>query len=440
MLPQQNRIFDDLYEVERNKRKAAESGTQDLMDLLRVIAMRMDGLHYEQMCKEDPTIPARWSIFDWKKYFLSIQPPASNSGNDWGGHTRNSKPADNFAEENIHLRAAKAKLQEQLDEAQVELMKIKNAPTRNAKKHKLTAVPAANTPPGDQGIPKSTVKNDEALPITTTDPALAAQALKEPSSYAGILMDFQKFLLHPVQPPEEYALLSSDGRSWQRYTGIIYLLGKWGITSKIEIDALVAQANGISSGSGSIRNTLERLAEYKYLHTQVLVMDKIGVALRFYRLTEEGRALYKAITREDAAESEWTRLDKHTTSDSSEENTCACLAFAMHARRRGWGFRVLTGEGILFTANMQVKRDQENFNVRLVLKPLSSGDAAGLHVLAEENGGRVAFCTATEEMRKDLVQFCRQQNLPGLATDLASLMAPGYTKLNLTDELWKESW
>jgi len=121
MLTQQNRVFDDLYEAERNKRRAAELGTQALLDLLRVIAGQLDGVRFEQMRKDDPTIPVNWSVGDWTQYFLSIHPQALKPDIGWGGEVLEGKATHLKDEQIAHLQAALARLQGQLDTAQGEI-------------------------------------------------------------------------------------------------------------------------------------------------------------------------------------------------------------------------------------------------------------------------------------------------------------------------------
>ena len=442
MLNQQNRVFNDLYESERNMRQTAEAGTQALIKLLKTLAFRLDGERFQQMCTANPNTPGNWSINDWDMYFLGIKPSISNSGDGWGGQAL-ERQANNLKDEQIaHLQASLARLQAQLEIAQGELKKLKDgAAQKYPHKDKLVAVPVGSAPVGEKMDPKVTFV---AKPVNTEtvldDPVLVAQALVEPSSFAGILADFRKFTRQLGKPPQAYAALAAEGRSWSRYAGMVYLLGKWGISAKMELDAIVARSSGISSGSGSLRNILENLAEYRYLETSNLSLERVGVNLRFYRLTPEGAAMYQAITGENVVESEWMRLINHHEGQRFEEHTCACLAFTMHARRRGWGAQVLPETDNNSIPDVAVTRGAECFNVEVEIRARPDEKPTKLPNLAETNAGVVAICAATVESRARLVEYSRQENLPGMATDLASLMASGYNRVGFSDELWLETW
>ncbi len=56
------------------------------------------------------------------------------------------------------------------------------------------------------------------------------------------------------------------------------------------------------------------------------------------------------------------------------------------------------------------------------------------------NDGRTALCVATEKSRNHLVGECKLDKLPGIATDLESLIMGKFKNINSDSPLWMESW
>ncbi|MEI7672921.1 MAG: hypothetical protein WCK00_12495, partial [Deltaproteobacteria bacterium] len=270
---------------------------------------------------------------------------------------------------------------------------------------------------------------------------------KEPLSYAGMVVDLRKFAQNVPALPEAYKALGENGRAWDRYALAIHLLGKWGIAARVEIIGILGRAVvnkstgalGVGEGSGSLKGILERLEEYGYVCMGKLGMEKIGIGLNFYRLTPEGEGIYQAVEQEKQVESEWARLNRLHEGERFEEHTAACLAFAMHARRRGWGARVLPEMEGRSVPDVVVLRNDERINVEVELSTGREEKTAKWKNLAEANCGFVALCAATAERRERFILECRAEHLPGMATDLKTLVTP-YDKVALDAELWASTW
>jgi len=107
---QQNRIFDDLITAERNLRTSAENNSRRLLALLPEIAAHLDGTRYEEMRKQDPSIPGRWSSDDWRNFFISIPTKPLNKSS-WGAEKDNSEniaPDQKIIQQIAQLTAALA--------------------------------------------------------------------------------------------------------------------------------------------------------------------------------------------------------------------------------------------------------------------------------------------------------------------------------------------
>ena len=59
---------------------------------------------------------------------------------------------------------------------------------------------------------------------------------------------------------------------------------------------------------------------------------------------------------------------------------------------------------------------------------------------AKLNDGKVALCAATPETRKRLVGDCVLDKLPGLATDLETLVKVKFKEIREDTPLWLEEW
>jgi hypothetical protein len=434
MVIQQARAFEDIFDSERKARLAAEGSNQELRALILEIAVRLDGQRLESMRRDDPTIPACWTLAEWRLFFASMQPAVRQAQTGWNGEPFNKKSSDDkAAEEMILLRGMLSAAQAKLAEADAELKKAR-AISRFERKEKHKAPPV--------GEPVET--NNE---IVIDEAVLEAQAAKEPLSFAGMVVELRGFSKNIPPLPAAYQDLGKNGRAWERYLLAIHLLGRWGIAAKIEISEILGRAvinhntgqPGVKGGSGSLHGILENLDAYGYVHMEKLGMEKIGIGLVFYRLTPAGEALYQAIEQEKPVESEWARLNRLHEGERFEEHTAACLAFALHARRRGWRAKIMPEVTGKCAPDLAVMRNGEWINVEVELSDGREEKPSKWKNLAESNHGFVALCAATEERRSRLIAKCRTAQLPGMATDLKSLVTH-YDKVRLEAELWAESW
>jgi hypothetical protein len=121
------------------------------------------------------------------------------------------------------------------------------------------------------------------------------------------------------------------------------------------------------------------------------------------------------------------------------ELALATLIFAMHARKRGWATHILPPlENSPVIPALRVSKDSEKWSVKVALDPKESPlDGVGQ---AESNAGKVALCAATPEMRQRFAGACRRASVPGLATDLETLIRARYGTITHETPLWAESW
>ncbi len=431
---QQTRAFEDIFDSERKARLAAEGSNQELRALILEIAVRLDGRRLESLRRGDPGIPACWSLAEWKQFFAALQPAARQAETGWDGEPLTKKANDAQAlEEMIQLRNLLSSALAKLAETEAELKRVRGAAHFERKEtHKAAPVVQPVAASQEPVI-------DEAV--------LAAQAAREPASFAGMVLDLRKYSENMPALPAAYEDLATNGRAWERYLLAIHLLGRFGIAALMEISEILACAVinqntgqlGVKGGSGSLRGILETLDGLGYVTMQKLSMEKIGIGLVFYRLTPTGEALYQAIEQEKPVESEWVRLNRLHEGQRFEEHTAACLAFALHARRRGWSAKVLPDVGGKCAPDVAVRCNGAWIHVEVELSDGRQEHPAKWKNLAESNHGLVALCAATEERRARMIAECQAAQLLGMATDLKTL-AVHYEKVRLDTELWSETW
>ena len=121
------------------------------------------------------------------------------------------------------------------------------------------------------------------------------------------------------------------------------------------------------------------------------------------------------------------------------EHTLAVLAFTMHARKRGWATQVLPElTGSKSVPDAWIMRGEEKLYVEVELGDKES--IAKWRNQSTPNDGRTALCVATQKSRTHLVGECKLDKLPGMATDLESLIMGKFKNINSDTPLWMENW
>ncbi|MBI1855612.1 MAG: hypothetical protein HYR93_07085 [Chloroflexi bacterium] len=229
-------------------------------------------------------------------------------------------------------------------------------------------------------------------------------------------------------------------RVFRRYFIALYLIGRWRLSAALEIEEILAGADGVSAGSGSLRRVFDDLGRAAIILSETLTLDSPHTTLKLYRWSPNGEKLYQALFGKRPYENEWSRLIRLREGAQFPDHTMAVIAFAMHARKRGYAAQVLPEADNLKTLpHIWVAREDEKFYVE-VEQEGGQERASRWHSIAALNGGRLALCAATQKSRARLACDCKLEKLPGLAADLESLVGIKFKEISQKTPLWLESW
>lgn len=408
------RALGDLLQSERELRLTSEEAVRNLHQLLVNAASRLDGARIEALQREDPSIPSRWGVQEWRSFFEGIALPnrAWNADRD---------PRANQAQKKFLERISE--LQDALARAEAEL--------RERREAEKTAVPAEMKETIEKDllpIAKLPEQATPALPIVIADLKLVAR--KIPSVIPRVLTN----------------ALSGGGRgggdkarAYGRYWLVLRMIGRWKMCAAVEIEEALANVVGVSSGSGSLRRILLDMEEAKLLVSAVLESGSPRTALKVLRLTVEGQSLYQSLFRDRAREDDWSRMIRLHEGQVQTAHTLAVLAFSIHARKRGWATIVLPDvPHSKARPDVMVLRGEKKYFVEVELSRKEDSSKWALN--AELNGGTVVLCAANLKSRGILKDFCQSSRLPGIAADLESLIRGPFRNIHASLPLWLEEW
>jgi len=220
---------------------------------------------------------------------------------------------------------------------------------------------------------------------------------------------------------------------------ILYLIEHWRLAASMELEEALAGTVGVSAGSGSMHRVLEDMEKANVLTFEILDLKSPRTVLKLYRLSPEGEKLYQALFQIRAYENDWSRLIRLHEGARFTDHTLAVLAFTMHARKRGWATQVLPEvKKTKSVPDAWVMRGDEKLYVEVELGEKER--VSKWRNQAVLNGGRTVLCASTQKSRARLVGDCRLDHLPGLATDLESLVRGKFREINSTSPLWLASW
>ncbi|GIV67093.1 MAG: hypothetical protein KatS3mg047_1486 [Bellilinea sp.] len=416
------RALEDILNAERELRQNAERVAREYRALVLELAQRLAGEALEARRRDNPAIPQVWTAADWTAFWNGV---SVGTGSGW------TKPKGNGHEalerRMVQLEGELIALRERLERAQMEAAQERRA--REELQQRLDEAKAKEKPKqkGEARRPAERILTPAELP------ELWRKLVEEMSG-----------MVVPPAPERFKAQLKpkESGIRYRRKVLVLYAVARGGISSRMEIDRVVSVVEGLSERTNSVRRPVDDLVKSGLLVSDNIRMYKpFETGLAVYRLSEDGKALC-ALWGWQVVESEWERLLRLHQGAAQEAHSVMALAFALHARLRGWDAVILPQVEGAARPDLQVERDGERWYVEV---ERGDGSRRKWKNLAELNDGRVALCAANEEGREKLVRDCKAERLGGVATDLKSLSFIGDELRKMVDitpqePLWLERW
>ncbi len=458
----QGRALQDTLQAERTMRDRSEKTVRGLVKLLAELANRYDGERLEELLRADPNGLAMWKADDWRKFFASIPLKTTPATKGWGKNDAYDK----------EVAALKAKI-EKLEGVIARLPSTKEA-TQNPKKvEKESAVKKEKEeleplplPPKLQTTSKKQVRGKKKpkpkkrspeimVKVNARIEALGDPAKNTPEGFSGsmatVLADLQKMQKSDVfvkKPPAAWQQrLSGKGRTgrdlslaYERYWSTLWLIGRWSIVSKLEIETLIGLSNGLSTRAGSLVRASKDMVEANLLLEKSMRLSKApSSALKIYTLSEEGKTLFKLLFKKRAVQDELAIMNEKHEGERFPDHTLAVLIFALHARRRGWATQLMPSVEGKAAPDLVILRGDECLYVEV--ERGQKEKSAKWTGIASLNEGTVALCAMTEKYRQRLVGDCKLLKIKaGLATDLKSLVTVRYDDIGAETALWLKKW
>ena len=415
-----NQVYDrslhDLLDSEREVRTVLEGEYRKIVALLEKLARQHYGPTLEDQRRAAPEALQKWSAQDWENFFQTAprttqnQLGASQAPNSWG------KPTKKLSSNGNRLEKQLSRLQEENQQLQAEVLR-------------LQAEISALKPPPEKAAPPKPV---------------ARQLLAQNPPRQATLDAFQMPLV-----PLKYSDLENEfgGLQWRRAQLFLYLMANFGLNAHVELDRYIAPAEGLSYRSNSTKKPVKKLIQTGLVADQTLKLETApaaGFALWVLRLTDQGRELCQALGW-PPVESEWERLRR--LAPSAAEYHLAVLYLAVLGRSRGYQVQVLpenAGETQPFDklrteADVRLQRTDEQVLVIVETGQTSTTVPDRWRHLHQAQDS-VALCALSASQRQQLAKACQQAQLPGKATDLATLKAVKIYETTAADPLWLQGW
>ena len=427
------RVQQDMADAEHKQRQAAERMARELAKVLQEVATIFDGARLEALRREDPKVPMYWTPDDWRIFFAETPLPGIGS---WGSITdpRVAELERVIAELRIRLKDTEANLvHPDISGSAIPIVRALVHSVVQPAKY-LTRQDAAK-----QSLPAPL---PAPLPVTFDVPAEMTPPL------VGLLARARELwsALPTTCPAAFQKSLSGGGRTgkylkqaYQRYWLTLYLIGSCRINAKLELEDLMMLVGGLSSRAGSLARLIEDMFQGGILEGQTVQINPPSTSLRLLKLSPDGARLFKTLFDREPEETDWERLVRLHEGNRFPEHTLAVLIFALHARKRGWATQILPPvEETRAVPDLAVRRGDQVLYVEVELGQKES--PTKWRNQAKLNGSKVALCAATPETRQRLAGDCRLDKLPGVATDLETLVKVKFQTITEETPLWMEEW
>ncbi len=398
----------DLLDAERTLRQQAEEQNRALRDVLYFLAQRLAGDSVERLRRSDPAAFRVWTPEQWRQFFVGLPLHLARSG--WH-HRGNGSAGNDSKRTSDALKQAQRenellKQQLQVLEERLRQLEIERTETRR-----------------------------EAAP--TSPFSAKANKPSRMGCYENWLQALHEIRRQPPHIPSRVRQVFARSRiARTRQIMALYLVAIQGLALRLEMDYLVATAEGVKIRSGAMRRRMEELVEHGLLLSATLPLEQRRFVV--LRLSDEGRRVAEQMFGKPPVENEWERLIRLHEGERFPQHTAAVLVTAAQARLRGYRAKVLPQAESPSPPDLLIEKAGERFFVEVELgrkeRPAKWKHNAAL------NGGLTALAAGTAQRREVLVADIKRMGMPGKATDLDYLLSTPLPNVTPEIAFWVEEW
>jgi hypothetical protein len=228
--------------------------------------------------------------------------------------------------------------------------------------------------------------------------------------------------------------MRSDGRDTMM--GVFRTIALQGLSTLPDIHRALRQ----KVTTQALNRVTSELAERRLLRREMVYVTQ-GGRIVLASLTDDGRDFIEDELQQSAVESDWEKLERGHEGERFPRHTASVLAFAYHARLRGWQVEVMpeAKDKVNAVPDVWVSNDDETYYVEVeVLGKGGSRKRRRKWALSYNLQERLAVCTPDRNRRRIAVAEIRERHFAGVATDLATLTAN--ERAGSTGNLWLERW
>jgi hypothetical protein len=445
-----DRSFRAIANIERQKRAEAERCNEEYQKLLIDVANHNAGADLEAVQKADPTAFAAWKPEDWRNFFTAhvfLQP-----GSVWGESKSKgtNKPAKgSFSRQRLEaLHKQLAKLQSELALAMKEFDKLDKPRDQQADEPEEAAEERPEPLVEGEPLLNDIARRQAVVPAPPAIPSGPAAGIERlipqpvndaPRGHEGIIDELRRWQ-PPLIPVRFKQLAKTTEERWYRQSMALYVLARYGVSCRMELDALLSMADEAKKRTSAIRKAVDQLPELGLVRRDILdVTAKEGLSSRLVIMdfTDQGRELCR-IFGWQIEESDWGRASRIFR--GSTTHLMGVFFLAAHARLRGYKALVFPPPFSPAGADLLLKRGEER---SLVYVEFSEQDS-GRWLLGDSPVSPPAYFTLNKQARAGLVDRIKagSQTNPrlahGAATDMETLI--GVQRIAANSPLWAESW
>ena len=428
------RMIADLIAGERSLKEAAQAVNADFRRVLFGLAQKLAGTQVQELLRKDPAAFQAYSPAQWQAFFEQVL--AATGWSNQEAHTAHLSALEKEVEqlrqglERERRRTAETTVQRPAPEPA-----LTSAPERVKKPVKPAPKPTARH---ETPKPQPVVIFQPAEPVAQEQPAADKPMEWVADGLHKEIIDRLKNWQTPKVPARFTRRVSEDETRWRRQSMALYVMASHGISARMELDHLIGRVESLKNRPTSLREAIDYLSEKGLAVNESYHLHHrdFESALAYVRLSNDGKDLCRLLGWE-AVESDWERLLRLHEGERLKEHTFAVLAFAMHARLRGWQAGVMPEVEGAAAPDVFVEKGDRRYYVEV---ETGDGEKGGKWRNQKDLQGYAALCALLPDERAQLVSDCKNMKMPGVATDLFTLVKLRLPAIGPETPLWLEQW